>query len=1116
MRRRRVAILVGQADEEYQSRFIEGFLKQAFQEDLDTCIFSMYRKYQDAADREIGESNIFSLFVPEQFDAVIFLKDTIQIDSKIHELEQWLHNDFKGPVLVIEQHSDLFPSVFTDGYTGMKMVIDHLIEEHGFKDIAFLSGKKWHLHSIERLKAYRDSMEEHGLTVNEDNIYYGDFWYTNGERCVNQLLIKNGRLPQAIAAANDCMAIGVAQALTKRGYRVPEDVAVVSYDSSEEGRTSPKPITSAQIPTVELGGYSAEYIAAKLDDREIPAFEAKPRLIIGRSCGCSECTDTGVTGLRKEWGTVISEAGFFSVNSTMAEDLMIQSDLMGFLTTIYSYSYQLKGALSFHLCLNRQWKDVESDPRIHFDADGYSDEMLYAIKYLSSGSGGRVSVTDTFPAAQLLPELEEESEKPRAFIFTPVHFEEECFGYAAISYGEVPRSYDEIYRSWIKLVSRCLESFRREMLTQTVINQNEAERVWSTIGNIKPGIEASLTADEKRDLNLVDRILNENLLTYHFQPIIRVSDGDIYSYEALMRSATEQKISPLKIIKYADMLNRLPDVEGATFLNVFDILENIGGVPGNRKIFINSIPGLKVQGAAMTRIQNMLSKYSDNVVVELTEEAEVDENELESMKEWFRSMGLELAVDDYGTGYSNVSNLLRYMPDYVKIDRSLISEIQDRPQKQHFVREVIEFCHENNIMALAEGVETSEELRMSIHLGADLIQGFYTARPAAEFIDEIDDSLRKEIRNYVQERQDGQAKSIYIAGKTNRVLLSNLIKTGITDILIPAENVVYKDISIVGAPGVETKLHMRVASGYMGRIMLENVYFANVKNRPCIEFGENSEVTLTFIGENVLKGGGIQVPASTTLFTEGSGSLSMRLSHSDYYGIGNGPEEEHGRLCFYQDGEVRINAAGKKGICIGSGKGGRIEIRRGKYILDAKGDVGVGIGSFENDEDISLADCEVTIDQAITRGVSIGSMHGSAKVSVSKASVDITAGGAEFSGLGTIDGKRAEIAVREASGNINIRADQSTCVGSLRGSTVYAQELAGVSLDNGGPRALAVGGYSEDTHILIREATLKVKLRNELGVDTYAGDDQIRIINGRNQFVVNGKEIVRESEEGYV
>ena len=52
----------------------------------------------------------------------------------------------------------------------------------------------------------------------------------------------------------------------------------------------------------------------------------------------------------------------------------------------------------------------------------------------------------------------------------------------------------------------------------------------------------------------------------------------------------------------------------------------------------------------------------------------------------YRRIGLEMAVDDYGTGYSNVSNLLRYMPNYVKIDRLLLSEIQNSSQKQHFVR----------------------------------------------------------------------------------------------------------------------------------------------------------------------------------------------------------------------------------------------------------------------------------------------------------------------------------------------------------------------------------------------------------------------------------------------
>ena len=65
---------------------------------------------------------------------------------------------------------------------------------------------------------------------------------------------------------------------------------------------------------------------------------------------------------------------------------------------------------------------------------------------------------------------------------------------------------------------------------------------------------------------------------------------------------------------------------------------------------------------------------------------------------------LESAIDDYGTGFSNISNLLRYMPNYVKIDRSLIENIQDKPRIQKLVAGIIEFVHENGYFALAEGV----------------------------------------------------------------------------------------------------------------------------------------------------------------------------------------------------------------------------------------------------------------------------------------------------------------------------------------------------------------------------------------------------------------------------
>ena len=250
-----------------------------------------------------------------------------------------------------------------------------------------------------------------------------------------------------------------------------------------------------------------------------------------------------------------------------------------------------------------------------------------------------------------------------------------------------------------------------------------------------------------------------------------------------MRSDTEKFVSPLDIIKYAGMMNRLTDVEKATFLNILSIVEEQKVIFEGRKVFINSIPGIKILDEDAKKISGYLEKDANSVVVELTEEAELDDRELQTTKDFYRNLGIELAVDDYGTGYSNVANLLRYMPNYVKIDRSLLSEIQNKTQKQHFVREIIEFCHDNGILALAEGIETREELQTVILLGVDLIQGYYTARPAAEVRKEIDEKVRREIISFKQEQEDGQRKHIYIAGRTNRVSLNSLARSGNTDIL---------------------------------------------------------------------------------------------------------------------------------------------------------------------------------------------------------------------------------------------------------------------------------------------------------------------------------------------
>lgn len=78
----------------------------------------------------------------------------------------------------------------------------------------------------------------------------------------------------------------------------------------------------------------------------------------------------------------------------------------------------------------------------------------------------------------------------------------------------------------------------------------------------------------------------------------------------------------------------------------------------------------------------------------------------------------------------------------------------------------------------------------------------------AEIIPHIDEKIRNEIKTYYQERQDGSTKQIYIAGKTNRVSLSNLSKDGCTDIVVGEKGMVYKDIAIIGMPSVKTDIHI--------------------------------------------------------------------------------------------------------------------------------------------------------------------------------------------------------------------------------------------------------------------------------------------------------------------
>lgn len=654
-----------------------------------------------------------------------------------------------------------------------------------------------------------------------------------------------------------------------------------------------------------------------------------------------------------------------------------------------------------------------------------------------------------------------------------------------------------------------IERFRREHtgdIENAVIDDADtlAEMLISLKNSGTDHKLANLSEAELAELQETEHIIDENLFDYYFQPIVSAKDGEIYSYEALMRPKSDMKLTPYHILKYASLVNRLPDIERGTFLNVLGIIDVRKEDFFGKSVFINSIPEAKMSTEDFRKVTKMLLKHSDMAVVEMTEQSEIDDESLESLKERYRNMGVKMAIDDYGSGYSNAGNLLRYMPNFVKIDRSLLTDIQNSPKKRHFVREIIHFCHENDILALAEGVETAEELHTVILLGADLIQGYFTARPAPEIIGSIPEDIKQMIKRYHQEREDGIGQQVYIADVSERIILERLMQSGMKCIVIGSNG--SGDISIEGSSELDSQIRIETRKGYSGRITIENAWFNSIKNKPCIDIGEDNEVTLVLSGDNKLDTGGIRVPQSSKLTIAGEGRLEINVNGKEFYGIGNGAGMWHGDITFEQSGRITVNADGEKGVAIGSGNGGVININAGQYRLNVQGDVNVGIGALYAESDMVIHDCDIGMEMNSARGTAIGSIGKSDFITIFKTSLKIFMTGIELVGIGTLDGEKTEFAIREASCFITIKGERCSAIAALEGITDTSIDRVAFGLTVSGKQALGIGGFTRNTTIHHNSAEVHIKVDTPIDINDYIDRQRISIDKTSFDIMYNGKE----------
>lgn len=219
--------------------------------------------------------------------------------------------------------------------------------------------------------------------------------------------------------------------------------------------------------------------------------------------------------------------------------------------------------------------------------------------------------------------------------------------------------------------------------------------------------------------------------TMAFQPIVNVADNTIFGHEALVRGLNNE--SAYSIIEQVsddnryrfDQLCRIKAIKLAAKLKLSGILS------------INFLPNAVYQPERCIRTTLEAAKQfgfpTERIMFEFTEvEKIVDTAHIKRIVAYYSNLGFTTAIDDFGAGYAGLGLLVNFQTKIVKLDMSLLRNIDQDITKQAIVRHTVAMLIELGIRPLAEGIETQQEMLWLKRLGIELMQGYYFAKPEFE------------------------------------------------------------------------------------------------------------------------------------------------------------------------------------------------------------------------------------------------------------------------------------------------------------------------------------------------------------------------------------------------
>jgi EAL domain-containing protein (putative c-di-GMP-specific phosphodiesterase class I) len=287
-------------------------------------------------------------------------------------------------------------------------------------------------------------------------------------------------------------------------------------------------------------------------------------------------------------------------------------------------------------------------------------------------------------------------------------------------------------------------------------------------------------------------------LSSHYQPIVDVVHGRVVGYEALARFSGYPVLNPETWFAAAREHGWLAELEAAALRSA---LAHRADLPSNAYLSVNLGPDV----LETPPVRDVIAGAGPlgGLVVELTEHAKVDSYaDLIPVLDRLRSDGALISLDDTGSGYAGLNHMLNIRPDFIKLDRTLITGIDRDESKQALVEMMGTLGSRLDSWLVAEGVETSGELTTLVRLGVPLVQGYHLARPAPAWAD-IDKETAARLARVAQEALGTTLRSLVDSADTAPSVEQGIAELGLDrfDVIVIVDQDL-RPVSTVGAGGL--------------------------------------------------------------------------------------------------------------------------------------------------------------------------------------------------------------------------------------------------------------------------------------------------------------------------